>query len=342
MKDDVIMNAMPSPDSNVPYKKGEKIAAGQDVINQPVEFDSSEKEALEKKHHLLDAEVNFQPKMAQDQLEDQATSDQNNSVIIVDGETRIVNAIPYPNLFELPTFESAIRAGEIPLEEMQVAAPERFDLREDFWTIWDQGQTGSCVGQALAGILTYMFTKTKALKVGERLSARAIWMNSKELDTYTQFPTCSIETEGTYLKSALDIVMRIGVIPEALMPFDSLYRKDLNSYLRASAPFRILSYYNLGKNIEQWKKWLSTKGPIFAAINVDDTFQYASRKQGNLNNYNMYALMGGHAIALVGYTKDRVIIRNSWGTAWGDGGYAYATYDWCAKAILETYGISIL
>ncbi|WP_019507844.1 C1 family peptidase [Pleurocapsa sp. PCC 7319] len=50
---------------------------------------------------------------------------------------------------------------------------------------------------------------------------------------------------------------------------------------------------------------------------------------------------GGHAIAIVGYSADRFIIRNSWGTSWGDQGYAYASYDYAEAALDEAYGISV-
>src|SRR5690606_5413642 len=35
----------------------------------------------------------------------------------------------------------------------------------------------------------------------------------------------------------------------------------------------------------------------------------------------------GHAVAIVGYTKDGFIIQNSWGTGWGNGGFALLPYE---------------
>jgi C1A family cysteine protease len=47
----------------------------------------------------------------------------------------------------------------------------------------------------------------------------------------------------------------------------------------------------------------------------------------------------GHAVALVGYTKNHFIVRNSWGTNWGDKGFAYATNAYTAAAFDEAYGV---
>jgi C1A family cysteine protease len=44
--------------------------------------------------------------------------------------------------------------------------------------------------------------------------------------------------------------------------------------------------------------------------------------------------IGGHAMLLVGYDNDRqvYIVRNSWGTGWGDAGYAYMPFSYIDAA----------
>jgi C1A family cysteine protease len=61
-----------------------------------------------------------------------------------------------------------------------------------------------------------------------------------------------------------------------------------------------------------------------------------------LDVYESETVRGGHAIALVGYTSDRFIVRNSWGTqTWGDKGFGYASFSYAQAAFTEAYGVSV-
>lgn len=49
-------------------------------------------------------------------------------------------------------------------------------------------------------------------------------------------------------------------------------------------------------------------------------------------------LLGGHAVLLTGWDKKGFIVRNSWGSSWGDGGYTHFPFsDWIY--ILEAWTI---
>ena len=67
-----------------------------------------------------------------------------------------------------------------------------------------------------------------------------------------------------------------------------------------------------------------------------------SAAKSKLDTYQAKTASGGHAVCVVGYTKDkRFIIRNSWGTGWGDKGFAYAADSYAQPAFTEAYGVTL-
>ena len=104
---------------------------------------------------------------------------------------------------------------------------------------------------------------------------------------------------------------------------------------------KILAYFNLGTNQTNWRIWLATKGPILTRLNVDDSWYAATRNAGALDEYLPDTTRGGHAVAIVGYRTGRFIVRNSWGTTWGDGGFAYASLGYAQEAFTEAYGVEV-
>ena len=255
---------------------------------------------------------------------------------------RILNCRESPNKELDWQFEHAIAAL---LFKIPRKIPDSVDLREDWWEVGDQGSTGSCVGWAAAdSVLRWHFVKANRIGPNEQLSPRFIWMAAKETDRLVSFPTSFIEHEGTSLKAALDIARKYGIVKDLFLPFNSgkLYVGDPRIFYAEAAKLKISSYFNLGGNPTNWKNWLSSKGPILVRLSVDDTWDKALRTKGDLDVYHPKTARGGHAVALVGYTPDRFIIRNSWGTVgWGDKGFAYASLAYARKAFVEAYGVSL-
>ena len=225
--------------------------------------------------------------------------------------------------------------------------PASVDLRAAWWAVGDQEDTGSCVGWASTdGVMRWHLVKAGRLAQDELVSPRATWMSSKEIDEFTSRPQTFIEGAGTSLKAAMDVCRKFGVVPEALLPFHintKMYVGDENTLYATASQRKASAYFNLRRNLQQWRTWLATKGPLMVALNVDATWDKAAATKGKLDKYKPGTERGGHAVCVVGYRSDgRFIIRNSWGTGWGDQGFGYATPAYIEAGFFdEAYGITL-
>lgn len=259
----------------------------------------------------------------------------------------ILNCLPSPNT-EKDWGVSAARAAGVHAAAEAAIPPSR-DLREPWWTVGNQGGTGSCVGWGTAdGVLRWHFVKAGKISEKESLSVRYVWMSAKETDAYTARATSFIERDGTWLKAALDVARKFGVVTSAVLPFQNpagtaeLYTAgDENTFYALAAQRRIASYFNLGRNLADWRAWIANSGPVLTRLEVDTTWDQAAASHGNLDVYDAAHTRGGHCVALVGYTPGRFIVRNSWGGGWGDKGFAYASDKYAAAAFTEAYGVAL-
>ena len=190
-------------------------------------------------------------------------------------------------------------------------------------------------------MLRWHFVKTNRITQSELISPRFQWLAAKETDEFNSRPTTFVEAEGTSLKAALDVSRKFGAVKDTVLPFVSgqAYRGDAKTFYAIAAQLKISMYFNLGREIGNWRVWLATKGPILTRLNVDSTWDKATATKGKLDVYKPRTAHGGHAVALVGYTPDTFIVRNSWGTGWGDRGFAYASLAYVQEAFTEAYGV---
>jgi hypothetical protein len=271
----------------------------------------------------------------------------------VPNKRRILNVVPSKDTEKDWRFNHAQEAGI--LGGPAAAPPASKDLRAAWWDIRDQGGTGACVGFATAdSVLRWQFAQAgrlpKTTAVSGKLSPRFTWMASKETDQYTSYPTTMMEREGTWLKAALDVSRKFGTAPETDLPFqpEMLWDGQPATFFSRLAAFKIASYYNLSPTpplpldttLVLWRNWIATVGPILTRLDVDATWD-SVKADGKLDVYQPNTKRGGHAVALVGYTSDRFIVRNSWGTGWGDKGYGYASLNYAKAAFTEAYGVKV-
>jgi hypothetical protein len=228
--------------------------------------------------------------------------------------------------------------------------PRERDLREGrpWFKVQDQGQTGSCVGVARAdAVMRWQLVEHKRLAPTQRLSARFIWMASKEIrgqrlgpDEWR--PSTFLEEAPTNAKDALDVVRRYGAVTAPMLPWDGrLNRGPVERFFDRAGEYRIAAYYNLDDvnpvdRELRWRQWIDQHGPVLLTVEADRNLvagaapleRFKPRKEPFL-----------HACALVGYDSRGFFIRNSWGTGWGDSGDIVATSEWLDRGVQESYGV---
>jgi hypothetical protein len=197
------------------------------------------------------------------------------------------------------------------------------------------------------GVMRWKLVEEDRLKREQWLSARYIWMASKEirglrLAREEWRPTTFLEEAPTNAKDALEVVRRFGAVESGLLQWNGqLNRGPVNEFFERAARFRIAAYHNLEqpnpiKRERQWRQWIDQHGPVFVTLTVDRNFIDGD---GTLDEFDDVAKPFLHACTLVGYDEKRFFIRNSWGERWGEGGDIAATSRWLDRAIEESYGI---
>lgn len=199
------------------------------------------------------------------------------------------------------------------------------DLRQWCSPIEDQGHLGSCVGNGVVGALEFL-----QLRNGQRLtdlSRLFVYYNSRLMHQDQD------KDEGTFIRMAFGTLSSLGTCTEAKWPYDTgkvFVRPSWGSY-REAYPNKIDSYYSIGGNgqtrIDFIKRALRAQHVVVFGMIVDQDFMnyrggiVAMPKQVRINS-------GGHCMVIVGYDDNKQcwIVRNSWGTWWGDKGYAYVPY----------------
>jgi Papain family cysteine protease len=270
---------------------------------------------------------------------------------VADG--RILNVGPSPDRADDHTPTAAEERGHL----RPVDPPERVDLRAPWYTVGEQGKTGSCVGWALAdSVMWRQLVRKGKLTEEDRLSPRFMWMAAKEMraklsearrETDWQ-PTTFLEQGMTDVKAALDVARTYGAALEEDLPFHgSLYPGGIEHFYASAVRRRITHYYRLDPEEESatqwfqhWRRWIDQHGPVLIAVGVDANFVETDGTQA-LDVFDAASLSEYHAIALVGYAGGGFLVRCSWGEDWGKAGYAVATEAYLEQATLESYGIVV-
>lgn len=137
---------------------------------------------------------------------------------------------------------------------------------------------------------------------------------------------------GMYLRDLMKIMQKNGVAREKYWRFKSQKPIDTDQLNSDAQLFKIKNYAK-ATTVNDVKTALMNAGPCIIAVPV-----YNTQRHDIWNKKKNEALIGGHAMVIVGWTKqDNFIVRNSWGSHWGFNGYTFLPFKDFEKSVWECY-----
>ena len=207
--------------------------------------------------------------------------------------------------------------------------PQHVDLRNFCSPIENQGQTSSCTAHAISGALEFLEDKFKEPHFA-RVSRLFVYYNERAYEGEQG------KDGGGYIRDGIKSVGQYGAALEAIWPFDPARIDDKPSpeAYQDAASRKFTHYYRINSFHSQLK-CLAEGFPFTVGLTLYESFM--SNEVAATGMVPMphpdEKLEGGHAVLVVGYDRvnKHVIIRNSWGTDWGDSGYFYLPFDYISN-----------
>lgn len=216
--------------------------------------------------------------------------------------------------------------------------PTFVDLRPAVDMVEDQGQAGTCVAHGAHKAIEIAYER-----IGKRvnLSPMYLYYWSKILEGNWH--------GGTHLRFAMQVLQERGICTEASWPYElsNISNEPPERCNQEAAQYRTLGwegYSSLPTACDDIRKFLAQGKPVVLVMMAPSSLVEA----GNIKNWKQtkwdITQPGGlHCVTAIGYddVSKRILVQNSWGPDWADGGFFGLPYEYCGKVLLDARALKL-
>lgn len=271
-----------------------------------------------------------------------------------------------------PLFEQNMEAPEIegeysePLVRKGSSYAAKYDPRQNDMVsaVENQGNTDTCWAFATIAAIESNLIKNgyekNDINLSEKHLAYFFYNRTKDRLAYTKGDSNKIrpgsswaQNGGTLISPAMQLVTWSGVVKETVSEDNKKGEFVPGANLSASAcykcDYRVKNVYFFNYDVKEIKNAVTKYGAVASGIYMNDSFMYWNPRKNAY--YYSGKTAGNHAVAIVGWDDNfsrynfskkpkkngAWIVKNSWGTGIGDGGYMYVSYEDTGLTQLVSY-----
>lgn len=218
------------------------------------------------------------------------------------------------------------------VRRMPAKLPPSVDLRPQCSPVEDQGNLGSCTGNALAGAVEFLEKKAGVPFVNA--SRLFIYYNERVIEHTVN------DDAGAMIRDGIKTLVKQGVCSEKKWPYvvSKFTSKPSAACYKDAGDHQVTAYARI-QTLNEMRTCLAGGYPSVFGFTVYQSFESDQVAKTGVAPMPKpkEKMLGGHAVLAVGYNdaQKRFLVRNSWGTGWGMKGYFTLPYDYLADRNLS-------
>ncbi|MBU0692633.1 cysteine protease [bacterium] len=232
------------------------------------------------------------------------------------------------------------------LRRVKESGKNPIDLRPWCSPIEDQLDLGSCTANAGVGLVEYFQRRA----FGKHLDASRLFLYK-----VTRNLMGVTGDQGAYLRDTMKAMVLFGAPPERYRPYIvSDFDIEPPAFLYSFAQsYKSIMYYRLDPSsatpsdtLQHIKLFLQAELPCMFGFSVYSSMPGIGEGTGDIPFPDRRdRFEGGHAVVAVGYNGAKkigdctgaLLIRNSWGTDWGENGYGWLPFAYVEQGLAEDF-----